>query len=339
MIPSVDPNPAALIDAHDRPVRYLRLSVTDRCDLRCTYCMPRDQKFAPRSDVLSLEELDRLAAHFIAHGVERIRITGGEPLVRGDTVPLMRRLGRHLHSGALKELLLTTNGTRLARHAAALADSGVRRVNISLDSLDPQRFAQITRLGHLDTVLEGVAAASTAGMRVKINMVVQDAASAAEVPAMAQWAHGHGYDLTLIEMMPMASGIADSSAYISLKDVRAQLAARWTLEPLDMRTAGPSRYVRVRETGGLIGFIAPMSDNFCAACDRIRITATGRLYPCLGHDLYFDFRHVMRSGGDAAALARLARSALRQKPQAHDFVAAIDAQRPAVTRAMAVTGG
>ncbi|MEM1134085.1 MAG: GTP 3',8-cyclase MoaA [Pseudomonadota bacterium] len=326
-----------LIDAHDRAVRYLRLSVTDRCDLRCTYCMPRDQKFAPRHDLLSLEELDRLASLFVAHGVDRIRITGGEPLVRGDTLPLLRRLSRHFGAG-LSELLLTTNGTRLARHADELAALGMERVNVSLDSLDPDRFASITRLGRLETVLAGIAAAKAAGLRVKINMVVDGAHNADEVPAMVQWAHGEGHDIVLIEKMPMASG-AEDPAYLSLAKVRERLAARWTLKPTERRTAGPSRYVRVKETGGDIGFIAPMSGNFCASCNRIRITATGRLYPCLGHDLYFDFRHLMRSDGDDAALASLIGKALRQKPAEHDFVAAINDQRPAVSRAMAVTGG
>ncbi|WOE74955.1 GTP 3',8-cyclase MoaA [Alterisphingorhabdus coralli] len=328
---------APLIDAHDRAVRYVRLSVTDRCDLRCTYCMPRDQKFAPRHDLLSLEELDRLASLFVAHGVDRIRITGGEPLVRSDTLPLMRRLSRHLETG-LSELLLTTNGTRLARHADDLAALGMRRVNVSLDSLDPNRFAAITRLGQLDTVLEGIAAAKAAGLRIKINMVVDGAHNADEVVDMVQWAHGEGHDIVLIEKMPMASGAADAE-YLSLATVKERLAERWTLQPTERRTAGPSRYYRVKETGGDIGFIAPMSGNFCASCNRIRITANGRLYPCLGHDLYFDFRHLMRSGGDDTALAALIGKALRQKPAEHDFVAAISEQRPAVSRAMAVTGG
>ncbi|MEO1045983.1 MAG: GTP 3',8-cyclase MoaA [Pseudomonadota bacterium] len=333
------PLPASpLVDMHDRAVRYVRLSVTDRCDLRCTYCMPRDQTFAPRADLLSLEELDRLASLFIAHGVDHIRITGGEPLVRSDTLPLMRRLARHLDGGGLSELLLTTNGTRLARHADALADLGLRRVNVSLDSLRPERFAAITRLGRLETVLDGIAAASQAGLAVKINMVVDGRDPVDAVFETVEWAHGQGHDISLIEKMPMASGSEDCG-YVSLTDVRHKLAARWTLVPLDVRTAGPSHYVAVKETGGRIGFITPMSDNFCASCNRIRITATGRLYPCLGHDLYFDFRHIMRGGGDDAALAELTRKALRQKPAQHDFVAAHDAGRAAVTRAMAVTGG
>lgn len=328
-----------LIDAHDRPVRYLRLSVTDRCDLRCTYCMPRDQRFAPRDDLLSVDELDRLASLFIAHGVDRIRISGGEPLVRGDTLAVMQRISRHLGEGGLSELLLTTNGTRLARHADTLGAMGIKRINVSLDSLQPDRFAAITRLGTLETVLQGIAAAKAAGLAIKINMVVDGRSNADEVTDMVQWAHGCGHDISLIEMMPMASGDHDNRAYVSLADVRARLAQHWTLEPIAMRTAGPSRYVQVRETGGRIGFIAPMSDNFCAACDRIRITASGRLYPCLGHDLYFDFRHIMRSGGDDAALALLARKALRLKPERHDFAAAIARQRPAVARPMAATGG
>lgn len=329
-----------MIDGFGRQIRYLRLSITDRCDLRCTYCMPRNMTFMPRKELLTLDELDRLASAFIARGVEHIRITGGEPLVRGDCLDLVERLMRHRASGALKEVTITSNGTQLARKAARLADLGVERINVSLDTLDPQHFAAITRLGRLDVVLDGIEAALAAGIRVKINMVTMAETRLEEIIAMAEWAHGKGMDISLIETMPMAHG--ETLEFLSLAGVEADLARHWTLQPLAHRTSGPSRYLGVKETGGRIGFIAPMSGNFCATCNRVRVTATGRLYPCLGHDLYFDFARVLRSNdgaGDEAALDALAARAMHQKPEQHDFVNAIAQGSAATARTMSATGG
>jgi len=332
---SPPPGPA-LIDGHGRNIRYLRLSVTDRCDLRCTYCMPRDMQFKPRKELLTLDEFDQLASAFIARGVEHIRITGGEPLVRGDCLELIERLMRHRASGALKEVTLTSNGTQLERKAQRLADLGVERINISLDTLDPARFAAITRLGRLDVVLSGIDAALSVGLHVKINMVTMIDTSIDEIMAMAVWAHSKNMDISLIESMPMAHG--KDLKFLSLKDVEQDLAEHWTLEPLMHRTAGPSRYVGVKETGGRIGFIAPMTGNFCDSCNRVRVTATGRLYPCLGHDLYFDFAKFMREGTEADLDALVAR-AMHQKPEAHDFMSAIEQGSAAVARTMSATGG
>lgn len=347
--PSPAPQAAAhqpiMVDGFGRQIRYLRLSITDRCDLRCTYCMPHDMRFMPRRELLTLDELDRLASAFIARGVEHIRITGGEPLVRGDCLDLIARLMRHKHDGRLKEVTITSNGTRLAQKAARLAELGVERINVSLDTLDAERFASITRLGQLDVVLNGIDAALAAGISVKINMVTMAETSLSEIMGMTRWAHGKGMDISLIESMPMAHG--EKLEFLSLAKVEADLAQHWTLQPLAHRTSGPSRYVRVQETGGRIGFIAPMSGNFCASCNRVRVTAAGRLYPCLGHDLYFDFAKIMRGedglgqdalGNDAALDALVAR-AMHQKPEQHDFVSAIEQGNAAVSRTMSATGG
>ena len=333
-----------MVDGFGRQIRYLRLSITDRCDLRCTYCMPHDMRFMPRKELLTLDELDRLASAFIARGVQHIRITGGEPLVRGDCLDLVARLMRHKHDGALKEVTITSNGTRLAQNAARLADLGVERINVSLDTLDAERFASITRLGRLDVVLGGIDAALAAGIKVKINMVTMADTRLSEIIEMARWAHGKGMDISLIETMPMAHG--EKPEFLSLAKVEADLAQHWTLHEAAHRTSGPSRYMEVQETGGRIGFIAPMSGNFCASCNRVRVTAAGRLYPCLGHDLYFDFAKIMRQEDDMgnmahddAALDALVARAMHQKPEQHDFVNAIEQGNAAVLRTMSATGG
>lgn len=343
--PQAAGHPAAMVDGFGRQIRYLRLSITDRCDLRCTYCMPRDMRFMPRRELLTLDELDRLASAFIARGVEHIRITGGEPLVRGDCLDLIARLMRHKHDGGLKEVTITSNGTRLALQAQRLADLGVERINVSLDTLDAERFASITRLGRLDAVLSGIDAALSAGISVKINMVAMAGTSLSEIMGMTRWAHGKGMDISLIESMPMAHGAKPE--FLSLAMVEQDLAQHWTLSEAAYRTSGPSRYMAVKETGGRIGFIAPMSGNFCASCNRIRVTAAGRLYPCLGHDLYFDFAKIMRSkdnmGNDEAAgqkaLDALVARAMHQKPEQHDFASAIEQGHAAVSRTMSATGG
>ncbi len=343
--PQFAPQNPAMVDGFGRHIRYLRLSVTDRCDLRCTYCMPRDMQFKPRKELLTLDEMDMLAGAFVKRGVEHIRITGGEPLVRGDCLELIDRLMRYKREGGLKEVTMTSNGTQLTRKADDLARLGVERINISLDTLDADRFAAITRLGRLDVVLAGIDAALDAGLKVKINMVTMADTSLSDIIAMAQWAHGKGMDISLIESMPMAHG--KDLEFLSLTKVEADLAQHWRLTPSQHVTSGPSRYIDVEQTGGRIGFIAPMTGNFCDSCNRVRVTATGRLYPCLGHDVFFDFAKVMRrniANGGAAdngerALDALVASAMHQKPQAHDFVAAIAEGSAAVTRTMSATGG
>jgi GTP 3',8-cyclase len=327
-----------LIDRFGRSITYLRLSVTDRCDLRCTYCMSERMTFLPKSDLLSLDELHAIAAAFIRRGVRKIRITGGEPLVRRDIVSLFERLGAHLGHG-LDELTLTTNGTQLAQHANALFAAGVRRINVSLDSRDPQRFAEIARRDELSRVLGGIAAAQAAGLKVKINTVALKHQNIDEIPELITWAHAHGMALTLIEVMPLGETGEDRfDQYIPLPDVRAALAARWTLTDLPHTDTlgGPSRYVRVAETGGDIGFITPLTQNFCAGCNRVRVTCTGRIYMCLGQDDHVDLRSALRSGNmlDAAL-----DDALRTKPEKHDFQIDAPGASPALSRHMSVTGG
>lgn len=331
---------APLADPFGRRITYLRLSVTDRCDLRCAYCMAERMTFLPKPELLSFEELDRLCAAFIRKGVRKIRITGGEPLVRRGIMDFIGLLSRHLRSGALEELSLTTNGTHLAEHAAALAAAGVRRVNVSLDSLDRATFARIARRDRLEQVLDGVATARVAGLQLKINTVALKRDNAHEIPDIIRWAHGHGMDMSLIETMPLGEIDEDRTAqYLSLADVRRTLERFWTLEDIDLSTGGPSRYVRVRETGGRLGFITPLSHNFCAACNRVRVTCAGKLYLCLGHDVSIDFRALMRDGADDAALERALEKALTRKPKAHDFSISDPHAPPAVARHMSVTGG
>jgi cyclic pyranopterin phosphate synthase len=326
-----------LVDAFQRQITYLRLSVTDRCDLRCAYCMPRDMRFLPRSEVLSLEELHRLALAFIARGVRKIRLTGGEPLVRRDLIDLVRALGRRLGDG-LDELTLTTNGTQLAGHADALAAAGMRRINVSLDTLDRARFAALTGSDRLPQVLEGIAAARAAGLVVKLNVVALRDADA-ELPELIAWAHREGHDVTLIEVMPLGEiGVDRADQFLSLADVRRTLEARWTLLASAHRTGGPARYWDIAETGGRIGFITPLSDNFCGGCNRLRVTATGQLHPCLGGGEAVDLRAALRSRDAGSALDHALDEAMRIKPERHRFVVHAGAG-PALARHMSVTGG
>jgi cyclic pyranopterin phosphate synthase len=325
---------ATLTDPFARPITYLRVSVTDRCDLRCVYCMAEDMTFLPKAEILTLEEIERLCAAFVAAGVRRLRITGGEPLVRRGVLSLFDRLGAWLGHG-LDELTLTTNGTQLARHAEALARAGVARVNVSLDTLDPDRFARLTRWGRLDQVLGGIFAARDAGLAVRINAVALRGENEDELSDMVAWCGRHGFDFCLIETMPMGEITADrADQYLPLSLVRARLRQRWTLDETAYRTGGPARYVTVRETGRRLGFITPMTHNFCEDCNRVRLTVTGTLYMCLGQDDAADLRRPLRRGDDLqAAIA----AAIARKPKGHDFV--IDRQRPAVARHMSVTGG
>ncbi len=327
-----------LADPFGRRITYLRLSVTDRCDLRCTYCMAEKMQFLPKRELLTLEELDRLASQFIALGVKKLRLTGGEPLVRRDVLGLMDGLSRHLVSGALEELTLTTNGTLLAEAAPRLAAMGVRRINVSLDTLDAERYRTLTRGGALGVVLEGIAAAKRAGLAVKINTVALRDDPLASIQ-LIEWAHKEGFDLTLIEAMPMGdTGEDRQDQYLPLTVVQESLAARWTLTPLADRTGGPARYWRVEETGGRLGMITPLTNNFCDGCNRVRLTCTGRLYQCLGQDQSADFRQLMRDGADDDALREAIAAAISHKPWGHDFDYT-GSNSPAVERHMSVTGG
>ena len=335
-----DASPPALIDGFGRAITYLRVSVTDRCDLRCTYCMPERMAFLPKGDVLSFEELDRLCGLFIASGVRKLRITGGEPLVRRDIEAFLGQLSRHLRSGALREIALTTNGTRLEQHAEALARIGVKRVNVSLDTLDRATFARIARRDQLADVLAGIDAARMAGLEVKINVVALKHDNANELPAIVAWAHERGMDVSLIETMPLGDIDQDrTDQYISLAAVRAELESFWTLTDLPDTTGGPSSYVRIAETGGRLGFITPLSHTFCASCNRVRLTCTGRLFLCLGRDEHVDFRAALRAGAGDDDLAALLHEALGRKPKAHDFVIRERSAAPAVARHMSMTGG
>ena len=329
-----------MIDTFGRHVTYLRVSVTDRCDFRCVYCMSEKMTFLPKPDVLSLEELDRLCSAFVAKGVRNIRLTGGEPLVRRNIMALIRGLGRHLHNGDLDELTLTTNGSQLGRLAGELKDAGVERVNVSVDSLDPEKFREITRRGDLGIVLDGLQAARRAGLRVKINAVAMRGVNDADIEALAQWCGDEGYDLTFIETMPMGDIDGDRTAnYMPLSEVRERLDARWTLNDVDYRTGGPARYAEVRETGQRIGFITPLSHNFCESCNRVRLTCTGQLYMCLGQDDDADLRAALRASNDDADLFAAIDEAITRKPNGHDFIIDRDQTGPAVERHMSVTGG
>jgi len=330
------PTPAPLVDAFGRHITYLRISVTDRCDLRCRYCMAEAMTFLPRRALLTLEELAEVADAFIARGVRRIRLTGGEPLVRRGVTELAHAIGRHIGQG-LDELTLTTNGTRLAEQAEALHAAGVRRVNVSLDSLDPERFRFITRHGRVDEVLDGIAAAKAAGIAVKINTVALKGLNDDEIEPMLRWCGNQGHGLTLIETMPLGSIDEDrTDRYLPLDAVQRRLEERFTLTPLVDRTGGPARYWRVEELGVKLGLITPLTNNFCAGCNRVRLTAEGKLTLCLGRDEAVDLRAALREGGREALDAALDR-AMAMKPRAHDF--AIDAAAPAVARHMSVTGG
>ncbi len=329
-----------MTDPFGRTISYLRVSVTDRCDLRCFYCMSEDMTFLPKADLLTLEELDRLCSAFIARGVRKLRLTGGEPLVRRNVMSLVRSLSRHLQTGALNELTLTTNGSQLARFAAELRDCGVRRINISLDTLDPAKFRAITRWGDLDKVLSGIEAARTAGLAVKINAVALKGMNEEEIPSLMEWAHGSGMALTLIEVMPMGDiGAGRIDQYVPLSLVRARLAKHYTLTDLEETTGGPARYVRVNETGGKLGFITPMTHNFCESCNRVRITCTGTLHTCLGHEDASDLRRPLRASADNELLSAAIDRAIGLKPKGHDFIIDRRHNRPSVNRHMSVTGG
>jgi GTP 3',8-cyclase len=329
-----------MTDPYGRSITYLRVSVTDRCDLRCFYCMSEDMTFLPKADLLTLEELDRLCSAFIAKGVKKLRLTGGEPLVRRNVMSLVRSLSRHLTSGALGELTLTTNGTQLAKYASELAGCGVRRINISLDTLDPQKFRAITRWGEIDKVLEGIEAARAAGLAVKINAVALKNLNEDELPSLMRWAHGKGMGLTLIEVMPMGEiGAGRIDQYLPLSLVRARLFQQFTLTDLSETTGGPARYVSVAETGGKLGFITPMTHNFCESCNRVRITCTGTLHTCLGHEDASDLRKPLRASADDTLLAAAIDRAIGLKPKGRDFIIDRRHNRPSVSRHMSVTGG
>ena len=330
---------APLVDSFLRRISYLRLSVTDRCDLRCTYCMPERMTFLPKREVLSLEELYDLACGFIARGVTKIRVTGGEPLVRRDIVDLFAALGRKIGDG-LEELTLTTNATQLAEHADALAKAGVRRVNVSLDTIDRETFAQLSRRDALPQVLEGIAAAKAAGLKVKLNAVALKDTNEDELPALIAWAHGQGHDVTLIEVMPLGDVEEERlDQSLPLDQVRSALSQRWTLTESAHRTGGPARYVDVAETGGRLGFITPHTDNFCEGCNRIRVTATGQLYPCLGGGERVDLRAALRSEAPQEELARAFDQAMLIKPEQHHFRMDRRGADPALARHMSMTGG
>ena len=336
---SDQPAPAPLIDGFGRTVTYLRVSVTDRCDLRCVYCMAEHMTFLPKKDLLTLEELDRVASAFITLGVRKLRLTGGEPLVRKGIMDLIGGLSRHLASGVLDELTLTTNGTRLEAFAAPLAAAGVRRINVSMDTRRPDLFRRLTRGGDLAAVMAGLKAARAEGMAVKINAVALASDNARELPELIAWAHGEGMDITLIETMPLGEIEADrTDQYLSLRQVRTELESFWTLEDLPLSTGGPARYVRVAETGGRLGFITPLSHNFCESCNRVRLTCTGVLHTCLGQEDERDLRAVLRAGASDADLVAAIRRAVDAKPRGHDFQIARSAG-PAVARHMSTTGG
>jgi molybdenum cofactor biosynthesis protein A, bacterial len=334
------PATGPMVDPFGRHVTYLRVSVTDRCDFRCVYCMSEHMTFLPKKDLLTLEELDRLCSAFIAKGVNKIRITGGEPLVRKNIMWLFRALSRHLEMGALEELTLTTNGSQLPKYAAELAACGVKRVNISLDTLRPDRFKAITRWGDISQVMNGLAAAEKAGLAIKINAVALKGVNEDEIEDLLLFAHGRGYDLTLIETMPLGDIDGDrTEQYLPLSIVRARLMDRFTLEDIPYRTGGPARYVRVAETGGRLGFITPMTHNFCESCNRVRLTCTGTLYMCLGQEDAADLRTPLRASHDDAVLYAAIDEAISRKPKGHDFVIDRRTRRPAVSRHMSVTGG
>jgi len=327
-----------MIDPFGREITYLRVSVTDRCDFRCVYCMAEDMVFLPKKDLLTLEELDRLCGAFIRHGVKKLRLTGGEPLVRRDVMWLIRSLGARIGDG-LDELTITTNGSQLAKYADDLFAAGVRRINVSIDTLDPDKFAAITRWGKLPAVIAGVMAAKAAGLKVKINAVALRGVNEDEFDGMIEWCGTHGFDLCLIETMPMGDIDGDRTAqYLPLSLVRARLERRWTLADTDYATGGPARYVHVAETGQRIGLITPMTHNFCEGCNRVRVTCTGTLYMCLGQDDSADLRGPLRASETDAALDAAIFEAIARKPKGHDFVIGRQS-KPAVKRHMSVTGG
>jgi cyclic pyranopterin phosphate synthase len=330
-----------MLDPFGRHIDYLRVSVTDRCDFRCVYCMSENMTFLPKKDVLSLEELERLCAVFIGLGVKKLRLTGGEPLVRKNIISLFRGLSSHLVSGALEELTLTTNGSQLAKYAQELADCGVRRINVSMDTLDANKFKAITRWGQLDQVIGGLAAADAAGLKVKLNAVALRGVNDEELGDMLQWAGDRGYDMTIIEVMPMGDvgGDARLDQYLPLSMVRAKLVERFGLSDIDYKTGGPARYVEVKETGGKLGFITPLTHNFCESCNRVRLTCTGTLFMCLGQEDAADLREPLRRSETDGALIEAIHEAISRKPKGHDFIIDRRHKSPAVGRHMSVTGG
>ena len=339
MLSKMEPHQVTgLVDSFGRRITYLRLSLTDRCDLRCTYCMAASPVFLPKREVLSIEELGEVADAFVARGVRKIRLTGGEPLVRRGFISLVHRLASHLDAGRLDELTLTTNGTQLARYAGELAAAGIRRVNVSLDTRDPETYRRLTRTGDLAPVLRGIDAACRAGLQVKINTVALAGVNEDELPDMIAWAHGRGMEITLIEVMPLGEIGADrATQFLSLESVTEKLSHVWHLTASDHATGGPARYFDIAETGGRLGLITPLSANFCAGCNRVRVTCTGQLFMCLGRMGSVDLRTPLRMGG-AEALNAALDEAIARKPQAHDFEIRSGA-RPEVTRTMSATGG
>jgi cyclic pyranopterin phosphate synthase len=329
-----------LIDSFGREITYLRLSVTDRCDLRCTYCMAENMTFLPRKDLLSLEELGTLCESFIKRGIKKIRITGGEPLVRRDLMSFIHKLSKHRISGKLDEITLTTNGTLLSRYAKELKLNGVERINISLDTLDPIVFTKLTRRNALDAVLKGIDTALEAGIKVKINTVALKGVNDTEIPSLIEWAHNKSMDITLIEVMPLGDIDEDRvDQYIPLNAIRDNLEQRFTLNNVPLRTGGPARYAKIRETGGILGMITPLTNNFCASCNRVRVTCTGQIYTCLGHGHKLDLRAAIRGENSDAELERLLGVAMREKPEKHFFDISERGAKPTVARHMSVTGG
>ena len=329
-----------MIDPFDRVVDYIRISVTDRCDFRCVYCMAENMTFLPKKDLLTLEELDRLCSAFIELGVKKIRMTGGEPLVRRNIMSLFRSLGRHLETGALKELTVTTNGSQLDRFATELVEAGVKRVNISVDTLDKENFEKITRWGKYDKVMAGIQAAKTAGLAIKINAVALKGVNDTEFDQMIRWCGDEGFDLTLIETMPLGEIDGDrTDQYLPLSKVRADLEQRWRLTDLPDRTGGPARYVRIEETGGRLGFITPLTHNFCESCNRVRVTCTGKMYMCLGQEDEADLCTPLRASEGDDLIKQAIIEGISRKPKGHDFIIDRRHQQPAVSRHMSVTGG
>ena len=340
-ITGIRPHIAIMIDPFGRTISYLRVSVTDRCDFRCVYCMSEDMAFLPKAEILTLEELDRLSTAFIHLGVKKLRLTGGEPLVRRNIMWLFKALGRHLESGALDELTLTTNGSQLAKYAQDLKEAGVKRINVSLDTLDAAKFKAITRWGRFEQVMDGIAAAKAAGLQVKLNAVALKGVNDDEFDRLLGWCGEQGFDLTLIEVMPLGEVGSGTRVdqYLPLSVVRADLRKRWTLDESDYRTGGPARYYTVRETGQRLGLITPMTHNFCESCNRVRLTCTGTLFMCLGQEDAADLRAPLRASESDAPVEAAIRAAIDRKPKGHDFIIDRRHDRPAVSRHMSVTGG
>ena len=330
-----------MIDPFGRDISYLRVSVTDRCDFRCTYCMSEDMSFLPKKDVLSLEELERLCSVFIKLGVKKLRLTGGEPLVRKNIMSLIQALGKRVDSGDLEELTLTTNGTQLHKYSKDLFDYGVRRVNVSIDTLDPEKFAEITRWGKLENVLRGIEAADNAGLKLKLNTVALRGTNDEELPKMVEWAGNKGYDITIIEVMPMGDIGSENriNQYLPLSMVRSNLSKYFTLRDIDYKTGGPARYVEIMETGTKIGFITPLTHNFCESCNRVRLTCTGTLYMCLGQEDAADLKIPLRNSEGDGALTSAIQEAISRKPKGHDFIIDRRQKSSPVPRHMSVTGG